>query len=277
MQNENSVPPSDQQQQLISRLKRSFMARMTMSEIQRSLPPGQIKRGLIITPDTGIFAYYLNRSHGTWDAMILKDSAAEESTVLAGGNVEVYDGQAFPYEDGSFDVLIIVGCLECVEDDADFIAQCHRVLQPDGKLVLNARNRKRVDLVGTLQHGLGISDDMMGWRKPGYTESEIFTVLKDGFDVHSMQTYSKFFVQCVNTCLQASRLKKSRDADVPVYHDGGYPLYVMAYQLDLILLFLTRGYRLVATAKRRAWRPRNTPILVDGRSISEAVLSQISE
>ncbi|MGQ9663098.1 MAG: hypothetical protein ACUVWX_12290 [Kiritimatiellia bacterium] len=51
----------------------------------------------------------------------------------------------------------------------------------------------------------------------------------------------------------------------------GAVLYTLAYQLDL-LLFFTRGYYMVASAKRRAWRPRTAPVLSDGRSLSEVVL-----
>jgi hypothetical protein len=34
---------------------------------------------------------------------------------------------------------------------------------------------------------------------------------------------------------------------------------------------------MIAMAKRRAWHPRKTPVLVDGRSISEAVLSKAAD
>ena len=53
---------------------------------------------------------------------------------------------------------------------------------------------------------------------------------------------------------------------------GGF-FYKIAEQFDMLLLF-NRGHRLVAVGKRRGWRPRDAPILVDGRSISEAVLSR---
>jgi hypothetical protein len=55
-----------------------------------------------------------------------------------------------------------------------------------------------------------------------------------------------------------------------------YPLFGLAYQLDF-LLFFSRGNYLIANAKRRAWLPRKTPVLSDGRSITEAVLSKIKD
>jgi hypothetical protein len=50
-------------------------------------------------------------------------------------------------------------------------------------------------------------------------------------------------------------------------------LYRLAFQLDLIIFF-TRGYRMVAYGRRKGWRPRQTPVLSDGRNITEAVLKQ---
>jgi hypothetical protein len=58
----------------------------------------------------------------------------------------------------------------------------------------------------------------------------------------------------------------------PALTPGGI-LYRLFYQLDL-LLFFTKGHRMLAVAHRRAWRRRDTPVLVDGRTLSEAVLSK---
>ena len=93
-----------------------------------------------------------------------------------------------------------------------------------------------------------------------------------------MRSYSRFFVQLINiiTLFMARGLETRGPAAerklMRIYSVMG-PFYRIAYQLDM-LLFFTRGYALVAVAKRRAWCPRNAPILNDGRSISEAVLSK---
>jgi hypothetical protein len=109
----------------------------------------------------------------------------------------------------------------------------------------------------------------------GYSEGELFRALKDGFDVHGMHSYSRIFVELVELMTAAALARREGGADVETLvrvHRRAYPVAWLAYQLDL-LMFFTRGHRLVATAKRRAWLPRKTPILIDGRSISEAVLS----
>jgi hypothetical protein len=50
-------------------------------------------------------------------------------------------------------------------------------------------------------------------------------------------------------------------------------LYWVALQLDYLGL-LARGHVLLAHCRRRQWKLRTAPILSDGRTIHEAVLSR---
>jgi hypothetical protein len=123
---------------------------------------------------------------------------------------------------------------------------------------------------------MGLTYENRGLRRPGYSESELFNILKHGFDVHNMRTYCRFFVELTDTfvrasCANAIESDPNSDKSLRRIYSIAYLPYRLAFQFDM-LSFLSRGYNLIATAKRRAWRPRNTPVLVDGRSISEAVL-----
>ncbi|OVE74527.1 hypothetical protein BVX94_00065, partial [bacterium B17] len=114
-------------------------------------------------------------------------------------------------------------------------------------------------------------------KKVGYTEAELFGILKNGFDVYSVKSFSRFFVQLVDAIVSALVNKHDPSVEpgkkVKVYSIAA-PFYWLAQQLDM-LLFFSKGHRLVAEAKRRGWKDRNAPILNDGRTITEAVLSPI--
>ncbi len=259
---------------LLRAAQKSFMMRQTMSEILKSLPGPRGKDSLICTPDTGVFTYHLNRHGGNWHTLILSPEALQDAQQLAGDQVTVFDGTTLPFEDGQFETVIIVGVLERVHDDHNFIMQCHRVLAPDGRLLLNAPNDKELSLIRPIRSMLGLTPQRLNLIRSGYSEKDLFTLLKDGFDVHSMYTYSRFFVQLLNSLVQASIAGSNIHHRVPVYHSRLFSMFSFAYFLDCLIFFL-RGYRMVASAKRRAWRPRKTPILNDGRSLTEAVLSAI--
>ena len=125
----------------------------------------------------------------------------------------------------------------------------------------------------------GVGPEARGWVRPGYTESQLFGILKHGFDVHQMRSYGKVLVETTDTISRAlsarAASKENSEASLRRIAAVSGVILRIAYQMDM-LLFLGRGFKLIVTAKRRTWRPRNAPILVDGRSISEAVLSRPS-
>ncbi len=91
-----------------------------------------------------------------------------------------------------------------------------------------------------------------------------------------MRSSSRFFIELVDTIacgIANKRQERDTAAQMQLYKILS-PFYWIAYQLDL-LIFLARGHRLIASAKRHAWRSRDAPILSDGRSISEAVLKPL--
>jgi SAM-dependent methyltransferase len=196
---------------------------------------------------------------------------------VAEEDVGVLSGEELPFEKKMFDAVVIVDFLERVRSDELFIEECHKVLKPDGRLILNVARVKPYSFVGLLRRMLGLTFEGRGLARPGYTETDLFRILKDGFDVHNMRSYSRFFVELTHTFVQFA---ESRGGTGDGREKGGRRLYTVAnvfyrvaFQLDM-LLFFTRGFSLIASAKRRGWRPRKTPVLVDGRSITEAVLSR---
>jgi SAM-dependent methyltransferase len=185
---------------------------------------------------------------------------------------------ALPFKEKTFDAVVILGSLEDIHTDEAFIEECHRVLKTDGRLVINVPHIKDWSLINILRTVLGLTPEKRGMVRPGYTETDLFRLLKNGFDVHHMRSYSRFFLELADTVslFLVGRPGKGGEGEdkkrLRVYSMFS-PLYWLAFQLD-ILLFFTRGHHLIALAKRRSWRPRNAPVLVDGRSISEAVLTK---
>ena len=51
---------------------------------------------------------------------------------------------------------------------------------------------------------LGLTFEKQGRVRPGYTESALFNILKDGFDVHHVRSYSRFFVEFVDAWVRYS-------------------------------------------------------------------------
>jgi len=238
--------------------------------------------------DNGVVSYHLRALGGTWTSVDMSEKAVESIRKLVGENVKLIQPPALPFPDETFDVLVIIDLLEHVEDDAAFIAECHRVLKPTGRLIVNVPHIKRFAFLPPIRNMLGLTDDIHGHVRPGYTQSQLFDLLKDGFNVEEVQTYSRFFVEALDTGIRFLADRFGGGAGDPKgtmideenfgrmdklfrVYSILYPFFWLASKLDY-LLFWTRGYCLIARAKCRQWRPRRAPVLRDGRSIAEAAL-----
>ena len=141
-----------------------------------------------------------------------------------------------------------------------------------------------------LRRLFGVAGQVRGRARPGYGESALFDVLKDGFDVEEAYPYSRFFAQLLDIPLQrairfpgirhemASGIAGDDERILMAYRRAArsasfwYPAAWFASKVD-VLLIGSRGHALAATGRRRQWRPRRAPTLKDGRSIAEATIN----
>jgi SAM-dependent methyltransferase len=250
---------------------------IVLNEISKAVGPITDQTCLEVGASNGMMSYHLRKMGGKWQTAVRDEQTAAVVKEFVGSDVKVVSGGELSFKKKAFDVVVVHDFLERVQEDDLFVEECHRILQPDGRIVIVVPNRKSWTLVNPLRKLLHFGPEDRGWLRPGYTESHLFSILKHGFDVHQMRSFGKVLVEITDTIVKSLRIRSKDKADPQtsqrrVLTVGGV-FYKIAYQLD-ILLFVGRGFKIIATAKRRTWRPRNAPILVDGRSISEAVLSR---
>ena len=159
------------------------------------------------------------------------------------------DGE-FPFEDKQFEVVILArGMLNGdPAHDLRVITECHRVLRTPGYLIVCGDYHRRFSLLG--QGGRG-----------GYSEKQMFNLLKLGFDVLGVKTYCRFWVQLVHRCFGS-------ETSSPM---AGF-CYSIANVLDK-LLFLSKGYYIIANGRRKRWRETQlSDMAAHGVSIGEGAL-----
>lgn len=243
---------------------------------------------LDIGGDNGVISLLLRQRGGNWTSADGSAQAVAAIQQLVGDNVYQIEGAHLPLSDRQFDRVVVIDYLEHVIADADFIAECHRVLKLDGVLIVNTPHLKR-SLLFSLRRLLGLSDARHGHVRPGYTEHQLFDVLKSGFDVEATRTYSRFFTQLLDTAIRFINERKGASHDavkgtmltaddfkrmeksLKLYRLL-FPFFWCAVQLDRLLIG-TRGFMLIARARRRQWLKRpDKPALSNGRSLAEATL-----
>lgn len=231
--------------------------------IANLLGPAEGLHCLDIGGADGGLGWFLRQGGGTWNSLEFEESAQQALASLIREPVALTEDGRFPFENETFDAVVLADRLESVSDDLGLVRECHRVLKPAGRLVLHAARAKR-GLLGRPVRGTAGAE-----TQRGYTESDLFEVLKDGFDVQDVQCYGRFFSELADR-IGWSVVEKS-DNPARSIRLAALPVWLLS-QGDL-LLFFTRGHRLAVRAKRRLWIPRHRPVLRDGRSIAEATLA----
>lgn len=261
--------------------RKSLPMRIKLHEILRALGSTEGQTCLDIGTNNSMISYHLRRRGGNWHSAVTNQGARDSVRAVVEDNVHVLKEHTLPFDEKFFDAVVVVNFLEHVEVDNLFIEECHRILKSDGRLIILVAHMKLFTIIRPLRRMLGLTDERMGLSRRGYSESQLFGILKDGFDVYNLRSYSRFFIEIADIFVRFIARKitsgeGSSEKKVMRFYSIAMLVYWLADQLD-ILLFFTRGYYLVVSAKRRAWRPRKAPVLADGRSISEAVLSKIAK
>lgn len=271
--------------------KRSVRRQMRLRKIKELIGMTTNQNCLEITAGDGVISSRLREGGGRWKTLTLSSVAKASLEWFIDGPVDVFQAPAIQEADGTFDLVVIVDALERVRDDYAFIKECHRVLKPDGRLVITAARRMVFCLGGCpLRSMIGLSWRAKGLERNGYTSGGFFEVLKDGFDVPDTDTYSTCCVEVPGQLCEAAANKLARGSyNMPgekagteeFYHYTKlnafaavlYPLMWILALLEEKLLFFVPGHNMIAKTKRRVWRARKQPVLIDGRSIAEAAIN----
>lgn len=270
--------------------RKSLLKQAKWHQIEKMLPPmGGDMHGLDIGADNGVISYMLREQGGRWHSVDSSPAAVDSIRSVVHENVDMMEDGKLPYDDETYDCVVIVDMLEHLEDDYAFIQECHRILKPAGKLIVNVPHFKKIGLIRPLRRLLGLTDEEHGHVRPGYTEPHLFAMMKDGFGIEKSATYSRFFVEALDAFIRffAKKHRGEEDGDKGVIIDEErfdklqhlfqiysfiYPFFWVGSLLDR-LIFFTRGYSLIVRGRRRLWIPHTTPVLKDGRSIADAALN----
>lgn len=177
----------------------------------------------------------------------LVPTLGEDSVLTMGKNGEL------PFEDKQFDVVVLANGMLPADGDAALqrIIECHRVLKPGGHLIFTVNRLSSTDQTF-----------------PGFNETTIFQLLRDGFDVTGLRNTCRFFVRLVN------RLFSRKEGELD--HAGFFQklLYGIANGLDFFLFF-GKGHQMTFFAHRKGWRNKRGLQISESLPVSNAVLYNI--
>ncbi len=229
------------------------------------------KRCLDLGSDNGVISYLLRQRGGSWASADLDRTTVEAIRALVKDDAHQIDGRRLPFDDASFDVVVVVDLLEHVADDAALMAEIRRVLRVGGVLVVNVPHLKPGSLLRRLRDALGLTDAWHGHLRPGYSRDGLRRLLGPDFVLERAKTYSGSFSMAIDTALnggfhalQGRGAGQSAGKGTVVTGDlvaksrkqftllsALYPALWLVSHMDR-LLFLQEGYMLIIRAQRTA-------------------------
>lgn len=244
--------------------------RMELAAILKLLPAGELPRMACLdvgAPDP-VFSRELRARGGAWRTVSRSPAHAAAAEAFLGEKVGCLGaGGAIPLPDHSFDAAVVaLDILAAMPDAVAFARECNRVLKPSGLLVLSVQARRAFSLPDAIRR--------RRFPDPGdpyaaaFTEATVYNMLKNGFDVQQLVSWSRTGVELVR--LREQRLVREGAPEAEVAARTGR-LFRAAEFFDAPW-FWARGHVITLSARRRRWSDRMAPVLSDGRTICEAVL-----
>ena len=240
---------------------------------------------LEISAGDGVISKSFRKLGGSWKTAVSNKMAADSVGYFLNETTTLIEEGKLPFEDHTFDRVVIVDALKDIANDYDFLRECHRILKNDGWVIISASRRATFSLPSLFQHLLRTTPVSQGKQRNGYTSNELFNILKDGYDVpetichsngllESVATIGEFFQKTILHGRYWMIREKAGQDDLYRYRKlhnmagVAYPLFWICSKLEFLA-----GHRLLVKSRRRHWRPRTTPKLIDGRSIAEATIN----
>ena len=229
-------------------------------------------RCLDIGSDNGVISYLLRARGGRWTSADLDEQAVASIRALVGTDVTLLTTGPMPFADQEFDRVVLVDCLEHVQDDRAFMDEVLRITKPDGVIIVNVPLRKH-SWLRRVRLAIGQTDEAHGHVRPGYTPEELAVLAGDAGTMVSHTTYSRFFSEAIDTLMTWAIRRAKRTEPAPnvkgtivtgddlARHKPLFRVYAMLYpvlwvvaQCDRLLWFRS-GYMLIAHLRRSAAMP----------------------
>ena len=266
-------------------LDRSIRRSRKLERIKKAVGTTLNLQCLEISEGDGTISAQLRTLGGSWKTAAVSIEASDSISSSLSETRVTLESEKLPFEDHTFDRLVVVDALKRFEDDYEFLHECHRVLKNDGWLIITEARRVPISLTSLLQHLFRLTPICLGAQRNGYKQQELFDKLKDGYDVPEIIVYSNGTCEAAATLGEAvQRMVTSvpywlvpektgqevlrRYRQLSGLGNLTFPLTWLLAQLEFI-----PGHKLLVRSRRRHWRPRLQPKLIDGRSIAEAAIN----
>ena len=239
----NTSPPWQLQM-----FRRSLKKQLKLDALLKLMGDVSDKECLLVTcgDNNGALNWHFRAHGGQWTWADVDGENLAEMGELLGDPVHHVGQDCLPFADGQFDCIVSIDVLEHLADDQPFLKELGRVLRPGGQAIMTVPNGDPKLLANRVKWRLGMTPDVYGHARPGYTVPELReSMAQAGFVPVGNGGYSRFFTELMELLVNFGYVfvlsrKKGGAASGHIAptssselktHGSAYRLYSMAYPI----------------------------------------------
>ena len=185
--------------------KRKFWA------LRAFLPALPDKRCLLVSCGDNNVAlnWHFRALGGDWEWGDVNGENLEGMAAFLGDPVLRIPEDNAPFPDGIFDCIMAINVLERLEDDQPFLREMRRLLHTDGTFIATVPNGDRALLTNRIKSLVGISPELYGQTRAGYTVAELTLALRKAqLNPTKSGGYSRFFTEMMELLINFGDLRR---------------------------------------------------------------------
>jgi SAM-dependent methyltransferase len=205
--------------------------------------------------NNGALNWQFREHGGIWTWADVSGENLDQVSELLGESVHAPPPDRLPFPGEQFDIVVSIDVLEHLQQDQPFLRELMRVMKRDGRALVTVPNGDPHLLANRIKWRAGMSPEIYGHVRAGYTLSELeFSLREAGFTPIDTGGYSRFFTEMVELVINYGYVKvlsKKRGGVKPGQiaplssgelkkHGMAYRLYSLVYPVANALSQLDR-------------------------------------
>jgi 2-polyprenyl-3-methyl-5-hydroxy-6-metoxy-1,4-benzoquinol methylase len=184
----------------IEMFQRSIKKRQKLRALLNFLGDLTVERCLLVTcgDNNGALNWYFRSHGGDWTWADVAGENNDQISTLLNEPVHAFRDDDFPFLTGEFDRVVSIDVLEHLSQDQPFLEELGRVLSPGGIAVVTVPNGDQRLLANRIKWLLGMTPEVYGHTRAGYTVSELSDALRvSGLEPQATGGYSRFMTEMI--------------------------------------------------------------------------------
>ncbi len=179
---------------------RSLKKQQKLKALLQLLGDTKGKKCLLVTcgDNNGALNWYFREHGGEWVWVDVSGENNDQIAQLLDEPVHAYQPDAFRIADCQFDCVVSIDVLEHLPEDQPFLSELKRILKPGGLAVVTVPNGDRKLLANRIKWRLGMTPQVYGHTRAGYTTAELSEAVQAaGLVPQKSGGYSRFVTEMI--------------------------------------------------------------------------------